>query len=204
MVRQVRPVFFSGLLLATACAYAQGPGQGNCPPPGSGPGPGAQMGFPDGGGPHGHGPPPGGPGGGFPRLDGTSSIMRGGLQLGPPGRWWDDLMFAKDLGISPEQTTKMDNIFNTRKAEIFGAYNSLLNEESALERKRSTRMRPVFFLQLIASLLPARHSKKQMPVCCWQFGGKWTTSRSSDWRAIALVLGVDRPGLEISGEPRVW
>jgi hypothetical protein len=60
--------------------------------------------------------------------------MRGGLQLGPPGRWWDDLMFAKDLGISPEQTTRMDNVFNTRKAEIFGAYNSLLNEESALEK----------------------------------------------------------------------
>jgi hypothetical protein len=133
MGRQVRRVLFSGLLLVGASAFAQGPGQGNCPPPGPGQGPGAQMGFPDGGGPHGQGTP-GGPGGGFSRPDGTSSTMRGGLQLGPPGRWWDDLMFAKDLGISPEQTTKMDNIFNARKAEIFGAYNSLLSQESALEK----------------------------------------------------------------------
>jgi hypothetical protein len=60
--------------------------------------------------------------------------MRGGLQLGPPGRWWDDPMFAKDLGLSPDQTTKMDVIFNAHKAEIFGAYTALLSEESALEK----------------------------------------------------------------------
>ena len=60
--------------------------------------------------------------------------MRGGLQLGPPGRWWDDPGFAKDLGLRAEQKTKMDDIFNAHKAEIFGTYTSLLNEEAALEK----------------------------------------------------------------------
>jgi Spy/CpxP family protein refolding chaperone len=130
-VRRVRRVLFSGLLLAVTSAFAQTQEQGpaNCPPAGPGPqmGPGSHMGFPDGGGPRGH-RPPGGP------ADGTDSTMRGGLQLGPPGRWWDDPMFAQDLGLRPEQKSKMDDIFNAHKAEIFGAYSSLLNEEAALEK----------------------------------------------------------------------
>jgi Spy/CpxP family protein refolding chaperone len=137
-VRQVRRVLFSGLLLAVTSAYAQSQMQpqapGDCPPPmpGHGPGPGAHMGFPDGG-PPGHGPM-GGPHGAFSRPDGTSSTMRGGLQLGPPGRWWDDPDFAKDLNLTSEQKSKMDDIFNAHKAEIFGSYTSLLTEESALEK----------------------------------------------------------------------
>jgi hypothetical protein len=127
-VGRVKGVLLSGLLLAVGSAFAQTQvqGPGNCPPPG----PGSQMGFPDGGGPRGHGPP----GGGFQRPDGTNSTMRGGLQLGPPGRWWDDPMFARDLGLRPEQKTKMDDVFNAHKAEIFGAYNSLLSEEATLEK----------------------------------------------------------------------
>jgi hypothetical protein len=120
---RVKGVLFGGLLLAVTGAFAQTQGPGNCPP-----GPGSQMGFPDGGGPPGHRPP------GGPRPDGTSSTMRGGLQLGPPGRWWDDPMFAQDLGLRPEQKSKMDDIFNAHRAEIFGAYSSLLTEEATLEK----------------------------------------------------------------------
>jgi Spy/CpxP family protein refolding chaperone len=130
-VRRIRHALFCGLLLAVTSAFAQmqPQGSGDCPPPMPDQGPRQQMGFPDGGGPPGHGPP-----GGFSRQDGTGSTMRGGLQLGPPGRWWDDPGFAKDLGLRAEQKTKMDDIFNAHKAEIFGTYTSLLNEEAALEK----------------------------------------------------------------------
>ena len=130
-VRHVRRVFFSGLLFAMAGAFAQTttaqtPPQGssNCPP-WTGP----HMGFPDGGGPGGHRTP-----GGFSGPDGAGGGMRGGPQLGPPGRWWDDPMFARDLGLRPEQMTKMDAIFSAHRSEIFGAYNSLLTEETALDK----------------------------------------------------------------------
>ena len=60
--------------------------------------------------------------------------MRGGLQLGPPGRWWDDPYFARSLGLRAEQKSRMDDIFNTNKASIFALYTSLLTAEAALEK----------------------------------------------------------------------
>jgi Spy/CpxP family protein refolding chaperone len=128
-VPRVKLVLFSGLLLTVTGAFAQTQPQapGDCPPPMPNRGPGAQMGFPDGG------PPGRGPRGGFPGPDGAMG-MRGWLPLGPPGRWWDDPDFAKDLGLTPEQKSKMDDIFNAHKAEIFSSYTSLLTEESALEK----------------------------------------------------------------------
>ena len=65
--------------------------------------------------------------------DGTTSTMRGGLQLGPPGRWWDDKGFAKSLGLRPEQRKKMDDIFNVKKGTILLRYQSLQQEEARLE-----------------------------------------------------------------------
>jgi hypothetical protein len=134
-IRRLKSVLFSGLLLAMTSAFTQiqAQGPGDCPPGA----PGSQMGFPDGGGPPFHRPPggpAGGPQGSFSKPDGTNSTMRGGLQLGPPGRWWDDPGLATDLGLSPGQKSKMDDIFNAHKGEIFGSYTSLLNEEAALEK----------------------------------------------------------------------
>jgi len=59
--------------------------------------------------------------------------MRGGLQLGPPGRWWDDRGFAKSLGLRPEQKKKMDDIFNANKGTILLRYQSLQQDEARLE-----------------------------------------------------------------------
>jgi hypothetical protein len=42
----------------------------------------------------------------------ASNTMRGGLQLGPPGRWWDDKHFAKTLHLRPEQKKRMDDLFD--------------------------------------------------------------------------------------------
>ena len=126
--------FFYFVLLIAASSFAQGHGPGGGgPPPGGGP----QYGNPGPG-----GPPPGqGPGsrGGPPppprssASDGTTSTMRGGLQLGPPGRWWDDRGFAKSLGLRPEQKKKMDDIFNANKGIILLRYQSLQQEEARLE-----------------------------------------------------------------------
>ncbi len=75
-----------------------------------------------------HSPPPGVPGGS------TQSTLRGGLQLGPPGRWWDDKSFARDMGLSGDQRKKMDAIFKESKGTLFNLYNALQKEEDGLER----------------------------------------------------------------------
>jgi Spy/CpxP family protein refolding chaperone len=74
-------------------------------------------------------PPPGPAPGNAP----TNSTMRGGLQLGPPGRWWDDRNFAMSIGLTQNQQRKMDNIFNSNKGAILESYKTLQKEESKLE-----------------------------------------------------------------------
>src|SRR6516225_795456 len=87
------------LFLGGSAALAQGPG---------GPGGGGGMGGSRP--PMGNGGGFGGNGGGFPdrrnsspppfggNSPGTMSTMHGGLQVGPPGRWWDDKKFAESIG----------------------------------------------------------------------------------------------------------
>ena len=118
-------------LLTVATSFAQHSPGGGGPPPGGGP----QYGNPGPGGPPGQGP--GGRGGSpppaSPGSEGTTSTMRGGLQLGPPGRWWDDKGFARSLGLRPDQKEKMDSIFNANKGTILLRYQSLQQEEARLE-----------------------------------------------------------------------
>ena len=64
----------------------------------------------------------------------TSSTMRGGLQLGPPGRWWDDRSFARTLGLDAGQQHRMDDVFNSSKPSLVKLYKSLQHEESQLEK----------------------------------------------------------------------
>jgi Spy/CpxP family protein refolding chaperone len=65
---------------------------------------------------------------------GSNNTPRGGPQLGPPGRWWDDQDFAKSLGLSKEQQRKMDAAFNMSKGSIVDSYKTLQKEESRLEK----------------------------------------------------------------------
>lgn len=136
----VRMVVWAGFLLACTGAFAQGRG------PGGGGGMGGGM-------PHGGGlPSMGRPGGDFPGTDrggyggtmserppntpaatGTLSTMRGGLQLGPPGRWWDDKSFARSLNLRKDQQKRMDAIFNANKSAILESYKTLQGQESRLE-----------------------------------------------------------------------
>jgi Spy/CpxP family protein refolding chaperone len=101
------------LLLAQPIAIAQEPNGG--PPP-------------QGGQDNMHRPPPPGP------PDGPRSTMRGGLQLGPPGRWWDDKEFAQELGLTAAQARRMDEIFEANRETLLRLYHSVQHEESTLEQ----------------------------------------------------------------------
>ena len=63
----------------------------------------------------------------------TMSTVRGGLQLGPPGRWWDDKHFAKTLHLRPEQKKRMDRLFDENRANLVSRYQALQQEESKME-----------------------------------------------------------------------
>jgi Spy/CpxP family protein refolding chaperone len=63
----------------------------------------------------------------------TGNTMRGGLQLGPPGRWWDDKHFAKTLHLRPEQKKRMDDLFDESRTTLVSRYQALQQEESKME-----------------------------------------------------------------------
>jgi Spy/CpxP family protein refolding chaperone len=113
----MQAVFLCSLLLLAAqpCALAQDC-HGGPPPPGE----------PD----DLHRPPPPPPPG---PADGLRSTMRGGLQLGPPGRWWDDKEFAQELGLTAAQARRMDEIFQANRDTLLRLYQSLEHQESILE-----------------------------------------------------------------------
>ncbi len=107
-----------------------GPPFGSSPFPNTSPMPGGIH-------PNGHGEPP------QPRSStgSTNSSMRGGLQLGPPGRFWDDKDFAKNLGLRKDQQKKMDAIFDANRSALVENYRTLQVEEKRLER--ITKERPL-------------------------------------------------------------
>ncbi len=72
------------------------------------------------------GPPPGSSGS-------PGSSMRGGLQLGPPGRWWDDKKFAKSLGLNGDQQKRMDAVFGQNRDALVSRYQNAQIAESRLE-----------------------------------------------------------------------
>jgi Spy/CpxP family protein refolding chaperone len=59
--------------------------------------------------------------------------MRGGLQIGPPGRWWDDKHFAKDLKLRNDQQRRMDGIFEANRGSLLRSFENLEQEQGRLE-----------------------------------------------------------------------
>jgi len=149
------------LMLGACTVFAQGRGGGG-PPPGGGPGRG--MGGPGGGGiggpqlPNGSPGGPGGPGG--PGPGGGSSPSAGhrgqgpeplpGLQVGPPGRWWDDKGFAKSLKLSPEQQAHMDAIFEQNRGALLSHFEAVHQAEAQMEELSRTPApdEPALFAQI--------------------------------------------------------
>ena len=99
---------------------------GGGPPGGFGgpPSPGGESGMEgsgrENGGPAGAAREPGGP-------------IRNGLQLGPPGRWWDDKHFIKALKLRPDQQRHMDAIFDQNRATLLRHHQELEQEEARME-----------------------------------------------------------------------
>lgn len=73
-------------------------------------------------------PPPSG----GPNTQSTGS-MHGGLQLGPPGRWWDDKSFARSLKLRADQQSRMDSIFEQNRSALLSRYQNLQQAESQME-----------------------------------------------------------------------
>jgi Spy/CpxP family protein refolding chaperone len=132
--------WFCLALAAASPLLAQGHGGG---PPGGGPGGpgGGGMGGPPMGGGMGNPYPNGNPGGpGFgnipnqqPRPQNQGAEGRAGLQLGPPGRWWDNSGFAKNLKLRPEQQTRMDTIFEQNRGSLITSYQNVQQAEAQMQ-----------------------------------------------------------------------
>jgi Spy/CpxP family protein refolding chaperone len=147
-------VCFTAVAVTASMAQGRGGPGGGGPPPGGGGGMGGGM---NGGGP----PPPGGrglgdtgpPGGPPPAGHGgqpNEGQMRPALQLGPPGRWWDDKSFAKSLKLRPDQQTRMDAIFDRNRDALVFRYQGLQQAESQMEEisRSSTVDEPTLFTQI--------------------------------------------------------
>jgi Spy/CpxP family protein refolding chaperone len=63
----------------------------------------------------------------------SGATMRGGVQLGPPIRWWDDKHYAKNLHLRPDQKKRMDGLFDENRANLVNRYEALQQEESKME-----------------------------------------------------------------------
>ncbi len=84
-------------------------------------------------------------GGEFPRAEGPHGAgardfgrtsptgMHAGLQVGPPGRWWDDKHFVKQLKLTSDQQKRMDTIFEQSRPVLLKRYESLEQEELRME-----------------------------------------------------------------------
>jgi hypothetical protein len=59
--------------------------------------------------------------------------VRSVLSLGPVGRWWDDKSIVQTVGLTKDQTTKMDQIFAANKPAIVQSYKAFLKEQSMLD-----------------------------------------------------------------------
>lgn len=130
------------LLLTSLPVLAQRPGGGG-PPSGMG----GMSGMPGGGMPNAGSLPGGSPRAGNgplePRTDSPTNTtsqpstsvgtMRGGLQLGPPGRWWDDKHYVKALHLRPEQQKRMDGLFDENRGMLVSRFQTLQQEESKME-----------------------------------------------------------------------
>lgn len=64
---------------------------------------------------------------------GESNAARPAVQLGPPGRWWDDKSFAKSLKLRPDQKSRMDAIFEQNRAALLSRYQSLQQAQAQME-----------------------------------------------------------------------
>ena len=64
----------------------------------------------------------------------SSGANTGGMQLGPPGRWWDNKEFARTIGLNTIQQRRMDDVFTANRDNLMRLDRSLQHEESQLKK----------------------------------------------------------------------
>jgi hypothetical protein len=69
----------------------------------------------------------------FPQSNSSMSTVHSGLQLGPPGRWWDDKHVVKSLRLRSDQQKRMDGIFDENKSSLLNHFQALQQEEAKME-----------------------------------------------------------------------
>lgn len=57
-----------------------------------------------------------------------------GLQLGPPGRWWDDHSFARNLKLRPDQQARMDAIFEQNRPALVASLDNVKQAEAKMDQ----------------------------------------------------------------------
>lgn len=72
---------------------------------------------------------PNGPGNG----SNSAGTQRNGLQLGPPGRWWDDKHFSRNLKLRTDQQQRMDNVFEQNRPVLLRRLEVLEQEQGRME-----------------------------------------------------------------------
>ena len=105
-------ILTTAVVLSGCCLARTGYAQDNLPPNGMGDRHG-QM-----------GPPP---------MEGRRPPMERAFHLGPPGRWWNNPTFARDLGLSDDQQKKMEGIFEENRPKLTDMFGALRKEEANME-----------------------------------------------------------------------
>ncbi len=70
---------------------------------------------------------------GPPPMEGRRPPMERAFHLGPPGRWWNNPAFAKDLGLTDDQQKKMEAIFEENRPKLTDMFGALRKEEMNME-----------------------------------------------------------------------
>jgi Spy/CpxP family protein refolding chaperone len=85
-----------------------------------------------------------------PGQRGSGGDARPGLQLGPPGRWWDDKSMVKSLKLRPDQQAHMDAIFEQNRGTLLARLQGVQQAETQLVElaKASTLDEGALFAQI--------------------------------------------------------
>ena len=76
---------------------------------------------------------PGGPGMGMPGPGGDRIRMRRGGDGMPGGAWWKDSRIAQEIGLSDQQTTQIEKIFQDHRLQLVDLHANLEKAEIAME-----------------------------------------------------------------------
>jgi Spy/CpxP family protein refolding chaperone len=80
----------------------------------------------------GQGPPP--PGGDWDHDDrGGPPQHHHGPPGGPPGRWWHDPALIRTLNLTPDQQSRIDDLYQQNRTRLSDLIGALRKEESVLE-----------------------------------------------------------------------